>query len=163
MSHQVILHYDERLIRRAVLRFWWRMVGIRFLVAMAVLAASLVILVFDGNTSWFVGVLATTLTAGIGVMVMLYVVHYRNALQRLKAMGQPQATLTLSEATLSTASGAGSSTVPWSAVSELWLFPDLWLLFISKSHFVTLPLCGFTPEAKAFFVERVQTSGGKIR
>jgi hypothetical protein len=162
VSHQVTLCYDVHLLRRAVLRFWWRVVGIRLVIALVVTAAGLVVMVADGNTSWFVGVLATVLAFGVIFMVVLYVIHYRNALQILQKMGDPTGTLTASESSISLSSGAGSSTFPWSAVTELWQFPGFWLLFFSKSQFVTLPLANFTTEAKAFILERVQASGGKI-
>ena len=162
MSHQVTLRYDERLLRRAVLCFWWPLIGIRFVIAMVVMAAGLVILVADGDRSWFVGVLATVLAFGIAVMVALYVIHYRNALQKYKKLGDPEATLTVSESSLSMFSKLGLSTVPRSAITELWQFPGFWLAFFSKSQFVTLPLANFTPEARAFVLERVRASGGKI-
>jgi hypothetical protein len=162
MSHNMTLCYDKHVIRRAVFRFWWRVVGIRLVIALVVTAAGLVVLVADGNTSWFVGVLATVLAFGIAIMVALYITPYRNALQVLKKMGAPEGTFTASESSLSMSSGAGSGTFPWSAVTELWQFPDLWLMFFSKSQFVTLPLADFSPEAKAFVLERVRASGGKI-
>ena len=156
------LCYDKHLLQRAVFRFWWRVVGIRLVIALVVTAAGLVVLVADGNTSWFVGVLATVLAFGIAIMVALYITHYHNALQVLRKMGAPEATFTASESSLSLSSGAGSSTFPWSAVTEVWQFPDVWLMFFSKSQFVTLPLADFSPEAKAFVLERVRASGGKI-
>ena len=162
MSHHITLCYDKHLLQRAVFRFWWRVVGIRLVIALVVTAAGLVVLVADGNTSWFVGVLATVLAFGIAIMVALYITHYRNALQVLKKMGAPEGTFTASESSLSLSSGAGSGTFPWSAVTELWQFPDLWLMFFSKSQYVTLPLADFSPEAKAFVLERVRASGGKI-
>jgi hypothetical protein len=45
----------------------------------------------------------------------------------------------------------------------VWRYPSFWLLFFSKTQFATLPLADFSPEAKAFILERVQDSGGKIR
>ena len=47
-------------------------------------------------------------------------------------------------------------------MTELWQFPAFWLMFFSKSQFVTLPLAGFTPEAKAFVLERLEASGARI-
>jgi YcxB-like protein len=161
MAYQVTLRYDEQLIRRAVLCFWWRLIGLRFVIAIVVIAACLVILVAGGDRSWFVGVLATVLVFGIAFMVAIYVVHYRSAFHKLKKLGDPEATLTLSESSLSMSSSAGSSTVPWSAVTELWQFPSFWLMFFSRNQFVTLPLADFAPDAMSFVLERVRASGGK--
>jgi YcxB-like protein len=162
MSHEVILRFDEPLLRRAILCFWWRVIGIRFVIAMVVMAVGLVVLVSGGDRSWFVGVLATVLALGVAFVVAIYVVHYRHSLRVFRKMGDPEATLTLTESSLSMSSGAGSSTIPWSTVTELWQFPDFWLLFFSKSQFVTIPLANFTPDAKAFLLGRVEASGAKI-
>jgi len=162
MSHQGILRYNEQLLRRAVRCFWWRVIGLRFVIALVLVAAILVWIVSNGDTSWVVGVAATVLAIGIVFMVALYVVQYRNTLYKFRAMGEPEATFTASEASLSVSSGLGSSTVPWSSVTEVWQFPSFWLLCFSKAQFSTLPIADITPEARAFILQRVQASGGKI-
>src|SRR5271170_2110359 len=116
MSHEVILHYDKRLIRRALLRFLWRIVSGRILFYLALEAIMLGALISMGNTSWLVGLVGGSLAVGIAMPPALYVVRYRIAIQTLEKMGKPEAVLTMSEATLSVSSGAGSVTVPWSAV-----------------------------------------------
>jgi hypothetical protein len=163
MSHEITLRYDESLLRRAVLRYWWRQIGVGYILSLVVLAVGLVMLIADGNTSWLVGVMVTFLGFGVIAMITLYVVPYRNALRKLKSMDKPEATLILSELSFTISSGIGSSTVPWSTISEVWRFPDFWLLFFSKSSFSTMPLADFSTEAKAFFLERVQAAGGKVR
>ncbi len=160
--HRTILNYNEALIRQAVRSFWWRVVGLRFLVALALVGASLIMRIHSSDTSWLVGVLASVLILGIAFMAALYIVHYRNALGKLKAMGKPQATLDASETSLSLSSGAGTATLPWSAVTEVWQFRSCWLLLLSKSEFLTLPLADLTPEAAAFILARIQASGGKV-
>lgn len=160
--HRAILTYNEALIRHAVRCFWWRVVGLRFFVALALVAASLIMRIRSGDSSWLVGVLASVLVLGIAFMAALYIVHYRNALDRLKAMGKPQATLDASEISLSLSSGAGTATLPWSAVTEVWQFRSCWLLLLSKSAFLTLPLADLTPEVAAFILTRTQASGGKV-
>ncbi|QNH19502.1 hypothetical protein HEP73_00392 [Xanthomonas sp. GW] len=160
--HRATLRYDKTLIRQAVASFCWRVVGLRYLVALALVAGSLVFLVRGGNASWWVGVLAGVLALGVVFPVALYAIHYRHSLLRLDAMGTPLGTLEASEASLSLSSGAGITTLPWSAVSEVWRFESYWLLLLSKSQFVTLPLADLTPEAAEFIRARVLAAGGKI-
>src|SRR5271165_4124563 len=93
MTHQVTLRYDEQLLRRVVLCFWWRVVGLPFVVALVVAAASLVVLILGGDRSWIVGFLATVLGMGIAVIVAVYVVHYRNVMQKFKATGRPRSNI----------------------------------------------------------------------
>ncbi|QNH15267.1 hypothetical protein HEP74_00385 [Xanthomonas sp. SS] len=160
--HRATLRYDRTLIRQAVASFCWRVVGLRYLVALALVAGSLVFLVRGGNASWWVGVLAGVLALGVVFPVALYAIHYRHSLLRLDAMGAPLGTLEASEASLSLSSRAGTTTLPWSAVCEVWRFESYWLLLLSKSQFVTLPLADLTPEAAEFIRTRVLAAGGKV-
>ena len=109
MSQQVILRYDRHLLRQAVLRFWWRLIGVRFVIALIVMAACLAWLVSHGDRSWVVGVLATVLALAVGFIVMIYFVHYRSAMRRFKNMGEPEGTLTVAETSLTMSSGAAQA------------------------------------------------------
>jgi hypothetical protein len=160
--HRATLSYDRTLIRRAVASFCWRVVGPRYIGALLLMAGSLVFFVRSGNASWWVGVLACVLALGVAFPIALYAIHYRNALLRLDAMGAPLGTLEASATSLSLSSGAGTTTLPWSAICEVWRFESCWLLLFSKSHFVTLPLADLTPEAAEFIRTRVLAAGGKI-
>jgi hypothetical protein len=160
--HRTILRYDKPLLHQAVRGFWWRVVGFRFFVAFALVACGLIVSIRGGDTSWYVGVLGSLLFFGIFFAAALYVVHYRHAILKLRAMGAPHATLEASESSLSLSSGAGTASLPWSAVTEVWQFKTCWLLVLSKSQFVTLPLACLPPELAAFVLARVQASGGKV-
>ncbi|KWV16883.1 YcxB family protein [Xanthomonas translucens pv. translucens] len=160
--HRVTLRYDRKLIRQAVASFCWRVVGRRYVIALILVAAPLVVLVRGGNASWLVGVQASVLALGIAFPVALYATHYRNALRRLDAMGAPVGTLEASASSLSLSSAAGTTTLPWSAVCDVWRFESCWLLLLSKSQFVTLPLADLSAEAAEFIRTQVLAAGGKV-
>jgi len=162
MTYGATLRYNEALLREAVLAFWWRSVGLAYLIALAVLFASLAFLLFLGDASWAVGAIGTTLAVGVAFPVALYFVHYRNSLRKFRSMGSPQSSFAASESSFSLSSGAGSSTLPWSAITEVWQFSTCWLLLFSKAHFVTLPLADVNSELRALILQRVRASGGKI-
>jgi hypothetical protein len=161
--HQATLVYSPSLVRRAVLHFWWRVVGLRFMAALALVAVSLGVLVAGGDSSWLVGVLASALALGILFAAALYVVHLRGSLQRLAAMGTPSATLEATPTSLAITSSAGAATIPWSSITEIWRFETCWLLLLSRAQFMTLPLAELAPEVSAFILERVRAAGGKLR
>jgi hypothetical protein len=77
-------------------------------------------------------------------------------------MGNGQAELTATPSTLSFSSAAGTSSIPWASVREIWQFQTFWLLLFSKAHFSTLPLADVSPELQEFILERVRATGGKI-
>jgi YcxB-like protein len=162
MAHAATLEYNEALLRRAVLAFWRRTVGIKLLLALAVIALSLLLLVRGGDRSWAVGVLASFLVIGVAFSVAIYVVHIKNSLRKFRQMGPPIAAFSAQESTFTLSSGLGTTTLAWSAISEVWRFPEFWLLLFSKAQFVTLPLASLSSEARAFILQRVEASGGKI-
>jgi hypothetical protein len=63
---------------------------------------------------------------------------------------------------LSLSSAAGTTTLPWSAVCDVWRFESCWLLLLSKSQFVTLPLADLSAEAAEFIRTQVLAAGGKV-
>ena len=81
---------------------------------------------------------------------------------RLRAMQPPEATLALSEDGFTLSSNAGSATLRWSAVSELWETPQFWLLFFSSAQFITLPIANVPGESLAAIKSSVVKSGGKV-
>ena len=160
--HEITLTYNESIIRQAVIGFWWRVIGLRFLIALGLVAIGLGALLSKGDDSWIVGVLASALALGVTFVVALYVIHFRNSMQKFRTLGNAQAVLEASPTQLSLSSAAGTATLPWSAVAEVWQLTSCWLLLFSKAQFVTLPLIDMNPEVRAFILERVQNSKGKI-
>ena len=162
MPYQATLVYNTPLLRKAVLHFWWRSIGVKFVLVLAGVVCCLALQIASGDRSWLLGVCASATVLGFGFPIALYGVHYRNTLEKFRAMGQPQAQLTVSEDTFSLSSGAGSATLPWSSVAEVWQFQDVWLLLFSKAQFSTLPLACIPSEMRAFILERIKAAGGRI-
>lgn len=163
--HRTVLTYPKPLIRRAVHSFLWRAVGFYLLVALTMVAIGFVVSIRRGDTSWFVGVLGTVFVLGMAFLLALYRAHYRTDLDALKRMGSDKATLEAGEAFLSFSSGAGTSSLPWTKVTEVWQFKTYWLLFVSnpKSRYLIVPLADMPADMAAFMLSRVQAAGGKLR
>jgi hypothetical protein len=98
---------------------------------------------------------------GAMFVAAIYFVHYRNALQKFRDMGQPRATFRASEESFTVSSGAGTSTLPWSSVTQVWKFKNCWLLLFSKAQFMTLPLACISEDMRSFVLKRVVAAGGK--
>ena len=162
MSHEATLIYSESLLRQAVFGFWRRSVGLGFILMLVALAAILVVLVARGAASWLIVTLAVLLVIAAAVAVALYVIYYRNSLRKFRKMDKPQATFCADESSFTMSSDAGTTTLQWSAVIELWQFPSVWLLLYSKTQFSTLPVACLPPETQAFVRERIQAAGGKV-
>ena len=159
----VTLHYSEGLVRAAVQAFWWRTVGPGVLVVTAVLAVLLGIFLSHGDRTFWVGALGACLAFILAFLTMIYIVHYRGSLGRFRRMREPAATLEMGEERFLMASDAGRSERGWAAVTELWRFPDFWLLFFSPAQFVTLPTADLPEAAREFIVEKLSARRVKMR
>ena len=162
MEYQAKLQYDSALLREALFGFWWRTVTGRLLVALTVSLFGFVYCWVNGDRSWLIGVLGAVLVSGVGMIMAVYFVHLANMKRKIKNMGTPEATFTASDSSFSVASGAGSSTMPWASVTEVWQFKRCWLLLFSKAQFITVPLSNVPEEMREFILQRVTAAGGKI-
>jgi hypothetical protein len=161
-TFEATLVYDEALVREAVFGFWWRSVQRRTLVAWAISAALVAWLWSTGDRSWLVGLLGAALLFSAAMIAAVYHVHRANAMRRLADMGAPTAILTAGADSFTVMSGAGSSTLPWSAIREVWQLERCWLLLLSKAQFMTLPLATVPEEMRRFIAARVAAAGGAI-
>jgi hypothetical protein len=162
MPHEATLIYSTTLLRQAVFAFWRRSVGVGFFVALLVAALGLVVLVALGQASWLIAALASVLALGIVFAIVVYIVHYRRSLRKFRQMDNPQATFRAEESSFTMSSDIGTTTLQWSAVKELWQFPNVWLLLYSKAQFTTLPLACLPPETQAYIVQCIRVAGGKV-
>jgi YcxB-like protein len=162
MSHETTLIYSESLLRDAVFGFWRRSVGMGFILMVVALTVILGVLVALGAPVWITVTVAVLLVVAAAVAVALYISYYRNSLRKFRTMDKPQATFRADESSFTMSSDAGTTTLQWSDVKELWQFPRVWLLLYSKTQFSTLPVACLTPETQDFVRERVRKAGGKV-
>ena len=162
MEYQAKLQYDASLLREALLGFWWRTVTGHLLIALAACIAGFGYFWVSGDRSWIVGAFGTVLLFAVGMIAAVYFSHSANMKRKFKDMGAPEALFTASESSFSVTSSAGSSTIPWSAVTNVWKFERCWLLLFSKAQFITVPLADVPEEMRAFVLRRVAAAGAKV-
>lgn len=161
MDYETTLEYSLPLLREAVAGFWWRSVGVGMLIALAVCAGMLAFLLAQGDRSWVVGLLGASTVMGAAISLAIYVVHYRNAVQKFRDMGVPRATFKASVDSFTVSSDVATSTLPWSAITQVWKFKNCWLLLFSKAQFMTFPLASVSQDLQSFVLARVAAAGGK--
>lgn len=137
--HKTTLEYSTKLLKRAVRDYWRHMIGYLLPAATVLMLAFFVFLVWSGNRSWLVGLIGSVVVFAVAFMSTIYVAHLRSSIARLDAMGQPSATLELSDERLRIHSNAGASEVPFASITDVWLRKDYWLLFLGTNQFITIP------------------------
>jgi hypothetical protein len=159
----VTLTYSEALVRKSVRRFCGRTIGWLYPTLLLVMCAVIAQLVMDGDRSWFVGVVGTALLFGMIFPVVLYRNQLNGSLAKFRALQGRPVTFKGTESKIAIHADAGMSELPWAAITEVWQYPDCWILLFSRAHFMTFPLDGVPAEAKSFLLERVKAHGGRIR
>jgi hypothetical protein len=130
---------------------------LKFCAAVFALILYLGWLLWTGNRTWWVALLGAAVLLIPAVVLSAYAAHWFRTVGRIRQMEVPMARFKLSQTDLAMASELGSATIPWSSIVEIWEFPDLWLLLLSKSRFVTLPTDGVPAAALEFVRAKVRS------
>ncbi|MEZ5704689.1 MAG: YcxB family protein [Burkholderiaceae bacterium] len=163
MDYRATLFYTPSLVRQSVWAFWRRTVGITLSLTQLLLTAYLVVVIREGNIGWLVGVFGTLVALGYAYLVALFVVRWRLGMASLRAMGSPEATLEFNEEGFSLRSGAGQMGLPWRSVREVWCYPGYWMLLISPSQYLTIPLDNLSMSMQDAMLAFVRAHGGRTR
>jgi len=156
------LQYSEEIVRSAVKEFCKRSIGLGLPVAFGLMLMFFIYLLWTGNTSWITGVVGSVLAFAVVMVITLYVAHYRNSMQRIRAMRQPKALLELSSDSLTIKADSGSSNVPSKSITEVWAYEDFWLVFLSRAQFFTIPLANMDSDSQAKIRSKFDDWGLKI-
>jgi hypothetical protein len=159
----ITLHFNEPLLRRAIFAFWWRTTGWAFWICVLAIFVGLCVAIGMGNQSWWIGAGGAGLGLMLAAAAMVYVVHIRGSLGKFRRMKAPTATMELGEEKFRLSSDIGMSEMPWSTVTEIWQYPEFWLVFFSRSQFFTLPTSDLDVSSREFIVTQAGSAGAKIK
>ncbi|NBO93975.1 MAG: YcxB family protein [Planctomycetia bacterium] len=156
------LRYSPSLARRVIMSYVMRTLGWPYFLAVAALAFGFLYSVGDGDRSWFVGVLGAVVGLATLIPLIGFTVRYRQSAVMIREMKNPEAILSVDATGLTVSSGLGTSTFPWSSITEIWRYSDYWLVLFSKSQFITLPLASIPLDIQGRIASSVENAGGKI-
>jgi hypothetical protein len=160
--YEVDVRYTEPLARAAVRAFYWRTLRERFgwpgLLAFVGGSSALAFLIFAGDRSWVVGFAGACILICAFILARGYVAHFRNTTARFRRMTDPRAQFVFRDADFTITSDAGSATLRWSSVREIWAFPMFWLVLLSRSQFMTFPIEGVGDEVLSFIRSKAKVT-----
>jgi hypothetical protein len=158
---QVTIPYTAALIRTMTRRVFWR--SLWWLLLLAVIFGSIFVWqVMAGYGDWLVGVLGALFVVTLLAPYVLYRWRLAWALRVIQDLNPPEYRFHFREDGFQVHNLRGSLTVPWSAVKQLWRYPEAWILYYDQTY-MTLPLAPLSESARRFVRERVQAHGGKIK
>jgi hypothetical protein len=135
----VEIPYTPEMFRRANRRYILRLWRKQFLLATLVAIALLALVVFGSPTPMLRALILVTVTLIPVLLVGGYFARLRHSLSLFKKLDAGKVRFTFDETGVSTESTLGKSTLVWAMFTELWEFPDEFLLLYVNAQFITLP------------------------
>lgn len=158
------LHFDRRFLCIVAARFMARMFGIvASILTASLLAYAVHLLLAPGRLDVWDGLVLGLTVFMLLLLSMGYVQLVRRSFRILQAMGEPTTVVRLSDECLEFSSGVGSTSLRWSAIKEIWRFPESWVLVVSTGNYSSMPLRDLNERAQAYIREHAEQAGAKIR
>lgn len=144
-GRRIELHYNEAILRDAVRIFIWRRAVVaekRMWAVVVAMGLLLLWLILNERPFWLVWLIGAVILVPVIASLMGWWLQLRRKLAQLRAMPMRRGTLLLGNDGIDISSAAGTTRVPWSGVTEYWVRPGYWMIFLAPNHFFTLPLAG---------------------
>ena len=162
MNREITVSYSPELIKFAVWKFWTRNIGLKNFVIFAVVCVAFILVLWGGDRSWFLGFLGAAIVFSFGIGCMSYYMSLRNSMEKFNRMETPTAKFRFTDERIGIESNIGWTELSWKMIEKIWEYPSVWLVFIAKQGYVTLPTANLDDELKQFIVRKVRESNGGI-
>jgi hypothetical protein len=160
MEREVTVKYSPELIKFAVWQFWVRSIGPRGFISFVVVLLAFVYFLIAGDRSWILGFLGSVVGLCIVFGVLSYNIYLRRSMEKFKRMDTPTAKFRFTDDRIGIESDIGWTELSWKMIEKVWKYPKVWLVFIAKQGYVTLPTADIDDELQQFITRKVQESGG---
>ncbi|MGI9243213.1 MAG: hypothetical protein ACR2RV_20615 [Verrucomicrobiales bacterium] len=163
MEHSFDVRVSQRDADIALRRFILRSAGWGTLVAAALCIAFIVYDVSDGG----IGPLGIGILTLLSIFALVYAVGFftrrKQMADLLRRLGDSPVSYSLGDAELAAESALGSSSLKWEMVRELWVDPDITLVFYARNGYTTIPTPQIPADALTFLAMQVERAGGAVK
>lgn len=163
IRYQINMTYSLPVLKKSVFRYWKRALGWRYFIAMLFVSFCFISALIKGDTSWMMGAFAVIFTLGLLFGASVYLNNRYHVLGTFNALQDPTVTFKVYDEKFGLSSELGEGEWPWSAIKEIWQYPDTWLVFLARASYATFPLNTIPTEAQRFVLEKVEEAGGLIK
>lgn len=160
---QLTMTYTTALLKQSVIRYWKRALGWRYFLVMLLLGCCLITAFIKQDTSWMTGAMAVVFTFGVIFGLSVYLNNKHHVLGTFNALQNPSINFTIYDDKFALSSELGEGDWSWSAIKEIWQYPNTWLVFLARNSYATFPLDAIPQEAQKMILEKVQQAGGIIK
>ena len=163
MNREITVVYTRDLIKLAVWKTWIHNRSGKQTVAFVFCCAACVLLLIEGERSWFVGFLATA----AALLLIANLAEYRLDASRATAKfdrAETDATrqFAFTDANIKITSDSGQTEFSWKTIKKVWRYPTMWLILVRNEGFFTLPNANLDDKLENFIIGKVRENGGKV-
>lgn len=163
IRYQITMTYTLPMLKKSVRRYWLKALGWRYFLAMFFVSFCFISALIKQDTSWMMGAFAVIFTLGLLFGISTYLNNRYHVLGTFRALENPEVTIKMYDDKFALSSELGEGEWPWSAIKEIWRYPDTWLVFLARASYATFPLKVIPTEAQQFILEKTQAAGCKIK
>lgn len=161
MNRDIEVTYSRELIKFVVWKFWMRSVGIGGILSFAIVCVAFVYFLFSGDRSWLLGFSGSVVGLCLVFGLVLYFVTLNRSLEKFRQMDKPTANFRFTDDRIGIESDIGSNELSWKMVEKIWKYPLVWMMFIKKQGYITLPTASLDEELMEFISLKIEKNGSQ--
>ena len=162
--YEATMTYHEALLRDATRRKWFVLFSWRYALAVLLISAGGLWMLWHGERGWAIGVLGLAVALAVLMPIVVWFQLWRAAQNALRALGpSASATLVADADGMQISGAAGSAALPWHRIAELRQYPDYWLMQTDDTAWATLPVSGMSAQAQQYIAEQASAHGAQVR
>ncbi|MGH9947719.1 MAG: YcxB family protein [Pyrinomonadaceae bacterium] len=156
MNREIEVRYTRELIKFAVRKFWTRSIGVGGFVSFGIVFAAFIYFLLTSDRSWTLGFLGSVVGLGLVIGIVSYLTYLNRSLEKFKRMDEPTATFRFTDERIAMESNIGWTELSWTMIDKIWKYPSVWLVFIARQGYLTLPTADLDDELKQFITSKVE-------
>jgi hypothetical protein len=158
VNREVVVEYNPELIRFAVWKFWTRSIGLSGFIAFGSVPGFFSYLLAIGDRSWLLGFVGAVACVALGIGILSYRIYLNRSMSKFDNMQSPTAKLQFTDDLFCIESDIGRSELSWRMIERVWSYPSVWLVFIKKQGYVTLPVRDIDEEIRQFIIDKIEAN-----
>lgn len=158
MNREITASYSRELVKFVVWKFWTRSIGLSGFAAFAALCIAFIFVFIIGDRSWLLGFLGAAVVFTLGIGGASYFIYLNRSMEKFNRMETPTAKFHFTDEGIGIESDIGKNQLSWKMIEKIWEYPAVWLVFIAKQGYITLPTANLDDELQQFIVEKVGNS-----
>lgn len=158
MQREVTVTYTPEIIKFAVWKFWTCSIGLGAFIAFISLCIAFFVILMNGDRSWLLGFVGASVLVCAFVLVLTYFVCLNRSMDKFKQMEKPTANFSFSNDYIGIESDMGKVELSWKLLEKIWQYPSVWLVFLEKQSYITLPTESIDEELKQIYYSQAKTN-----